>query len=239
MRQVILDTETTGLSPQQGHRITEIGCVEMIDRKLTGRTFQTYLNPERLIDAGAKAITGLTEEFLQDKPKFHEVVEDFLAFVKDSQLIIHNAPFDVGFLDSELARMEHPWETIERFTVVIDTLVMAREKHPGQKNNLDALCARYKIDNSNREYHGALLDSEILARVYLAMTAGQTDMMLTERDVDTQHDAEEPTTSRLANKIDGIKVLIASKTELDSHEEMLAKLQKKSDGACLWSESSK
>lgn len=176
MRQVVLDTETTGLSPQQGHRITEIGCYELINRQPTGAVFQTYLNPEREIDARATQITGLTWERLQNEPKFVEIVDKFLEFIDDAELIIHNAQFDLSFLDHELKLLKHPWQSISNRLEVIDTLDMARRLYPGQRNSLDALCKRYAIDNSHRNYHGALLDAEILAQVYLAMTAGQTDL---------------------------------------------------------------
>jgi DNA polymerase-3 subunit epsilon len=178
MRQVVLDTETTGLSPQQGHRITEIGCYELINRQPTGSVFQTYLNPEREIDARATQITGLTWEKLQDEPKFIEVVDKFIDFIDNAELIIHNAQFDLSFLDHELKLASHAWQSIARNLSIIDTLDMARRLYPGQRNSLDALCKRYAIDNSHRKYHGALLDAEILAHVYLAMTAGQTDMEL-------------------------------------------------------------
>lgn len=188
MRQIILDTETTGLDPTKGHRLTEIGCLEMINRRLTGRKFHTYINPQREIEKGAVAITGLTTEFLRDKPKFSEIAADFVAFlqVSDTELIIHNAPFDLGFLNHELMRIKHVWQPIEEHVSVIDTLVMARRLHPGQRNNLDALCARYKVENINRQYHGALLDAQLLAKVYLAMTAGQTKMQLNTEPVLTE-----------------------------------------------------
>lgn len=177
-RQVVLDTETTGLDPNSGHRIIEIGCLEMINRKLTGRKFHSYLHPEREIDPGASAISGLTLEFLKDKPKFVEVVDEFVEFIRNAELIIHNAPFDLGFINAELTRMKHPILPLDQHIQVFDTLVLARKLHPGQKNNLDALCKRYGIDNSHRSYHGALLDSQILAKVYLQMTAGQTKFSL-------------------------------------------------------------
>lgn len=178
MRQIILDTETTGLDPIKGHRLVEIGCLEMINRRLTGRKFQTYINPEREVDPGAVKITGLTTEFLLDKPKFAEIVSDFIDFLQDGQaeLIIHNAPFDLGFLNHELGLIQHAFSPIENYLNVIDTLVLARQMHPGQRNSLDALCKRYNVDNANREYHGALLDADLLTQVYLLMTAGQTDM---------------------------------------------------------------
>jgi DNA polymerase-3 subunit epsilon len=174
MRQVVLDTETTGLEPNDGHRVIEIGCVEMENRRLTGNSLHLYLNPEREIDAGALAVHGISSEFLADKPTFDKVVDEFLAFVDGAELVIHNAPFDVGFLNHELRRLGTRYGTIEQRCGVLDTLVMARQKHPGQKNSLDALCRRYFVENGHRELHGALLDAEILADVYLAMTGGQT-----------------------------------------------------------------
>ncbi len=190
MRQVLLDTETTGLEAARGHRITEIGCLEMINRRLTGRKFHTYLNPEREVDPGAVAISGITTEFLQDKPKFHEVVDEFLIFIEDAELIIHNAPFDISFINAELTLLQHPWGSVNAYVRIFDTLALARQMHPGQKNNLDALCRRYGIDNSHRTYHGALLDAEILARVYLAMTAGQTHFAL-DSDIPSQNSTQE------------------------------------------------
>ncbi len=219
MRQVVLDTETTGLSPQQGHRVTEIGCYELIDRRPTGSVFQTYLNPEREIDARAAQITGLTWEKLQHEPKFIEVVEEFVNFIDNSELIIHNASFDLGFLNHELKLAKHSWCGIEDRLEVIDTLMLARDMHPGQRNSLDALCKRYSIDNAHRNYHGALLDAEILAQVYLAMTAGQTAM-----------DFSAPTTATVAQtasktndaaKIHDLPVIKASAEEQAAHAAML------------------
>lgn len=173
MRYIVLDTETTGIGPEQGHRIIEIGGMELVDRKLTGEHFHVYLNPEREVDEGAFRVHGISTAFLQDKPLFSDVMEDFMQFVEGSTLIIHNAPFDVGFLNAELKRSQ--WATaLDNHCSILDTLVLAREKHPGQRNSLDALCKRYDVDLSNRQLHGALLDAELLARVYLAMTGGQT-----------------------------------------------------------------
>ncbi len=169
-RQIVLDTETTGLNPEQGHRIIEIGCVELIDRRLTGQHFHIYLNPERRIDDGAIEVHGITNEFLEDKPHFADVVADFISFVQDAELVIHNAPFDVGFINHEFSLLKKNLATVETYCSVFDTLTFARKKHPGQRNSLDALCKRYGIDNSHRDLHGALLDAEILADVYLLMT---------------------------------------------------------------------
>lgn len=177
MRQIVLDTETTGLEPELGHRIIEIGCVELVNRRFTGRTFHQYLQPDRDIDEAALEVHGITREFLADKPRFADIAEEFLAFVRDAELVIHNAPFDVGFLNHELGRLPEP-EKLERYCNILDTLDLARRLHPGQKNSLDALCKRYEIDNSQRTLHGALLDAEILADVYLAMTGGQTALSL-------------------------------------------------------------
>jgi len=177
VRQIILDTETTGLSPQQGHRVIEIGCVEMVDRKLTGNNFHQYLQPDREIDAGAIEVHGISNEFLVDKPRFADIADDFARYIEGAQLVIHNAPFDVGFMNSEFSLCETGKQVADICTV-LDTLAMARKMHPGQKNNLDALCKRYEIDNTRRELHGALLDAEILADVYLAMTGGQVALQL-------------------------------------------------------------
>lgn len=177
-RIIVMDTETTGIDPKQGHRIVEIGCVEMIDRKLTGNTFHVYINPERHMDAEVIAIHGITNESVVDKPLFKDVVDDFLAFIKGSEMMAHNATFDVNFLNNELKLLKRGLGKVEEYCSITDSLALARKKHPGQKNNLDALCRRYFIDNSARTFHGALLDSEILAEVYLAMTGGQTSLLL-------------------------------------------------------------
>lgn len=180
MRQILLDTETTGLSPADGHRVIEIGCVEMMDRRLTRNHFHQYLQPDREIDSGAVAVHGITNAFLVDKPRFASIAQEFLTFIKGAELIIHNAPFDVGFLNHELARFDANIGKLEDYCTITDTLVMARRKHPGQRNSLDALCKRYHVDNSHRDLHGALLDAEILADVYLTMTGGQSSFSFTE-----------------------------------------------------------
>ena len=177
MRQIVLDTETTGLEPEEDHRIIEIGCLELIDRRLTGRKFHEYINPDRNIEVGALDVHGLTTEFLEDKPRFADIAPDLVDFIRDAELVIHNAAFDVGFLDAEFARLPQPIRT-EDVAVVLDTLQLAREIHPGQRNSLDALCKRYEVDNSNRTLHGALLDAELLAEVYLLMTGGQVSLGL-------------------------------------------------------------
>ncbi len=201
MRQVVLDTETTGLETSQDHRIIEIGCVELIDRRITDHYWHHYINPDRDIDAGAFEVHGISNESLQDKPRFHEIAEDFIDYISGAELVIHNAPFDVGFLDYELSKLDKESETINKYCRVLDTLVMAREKHPGQKNNLDALCRRYDIDNSQRSLHGALLDARILADVYLIMTGGQTALSLDE--LDNNADPAHAITSRRAIKRNG------------------------------------
>ncbi|MDD1611219.1 MAG: DNA polymerase III subunit epsilon, partial [Methylococcaceae bacterium] len=176
-RIVVLDTETTGLNPQEGHRIIEIGCVELVKRRLTGKRFHVYINPDRIIDEGAIAVHGITNQFLDDKPHFEQIVEDFIAFIKGAELVIHNAPFDVGFINHELSRLNNKAGTVADYSEVFDTLAYARKKHPGQRNSLDALCKRYGIDNSHRDLHGALLDAEILADVFLLMTGGQSSLL--------------------------------------------------------------
>ncbi|MDH5619801.1 MAG: DNA polymerase III subunit epsilon, partial [Gammaproteobacteria bacterium] len=180
MRQVVLDTETTGLSTSQGHRIIEIGCIEMVNRRLTGREFHRFLNPDRDIDAGAEAVHGISREQLETEPRFAEIVDEFIEFVKDAELVIHNADFDVGFIEHELRLMKHARPRITDHCTVLDTLTLARQIHPGQRNSLDALCKRYAVDASRRDVHGALIDSELLARVYLAMTGGQSSLLLDE-----------------------------------------------------------
>ncbi len=179
MRQVVLDTETTGLSPAGGHRIIEIGCVEMVNRRLTGKVFHTYLQPDRVVDPGAMKVHGITDSFLEGKPRFKEVVEDFKRFIQGAELIIHNAPFDVGFIEHEFKLLKDKvWKSLTTHCSVFDTLAFARQKHPGQRNNLDALCKRYNVDNQHRDKHGALLDADILANLYLVMTGGQNALVL-------------------------------------------------------------
>ena len=181
MRQIVLDTETTGLETSQDHRIIEIGCVELVNRKLTGKHYHQYINPERNVDEGAMQVHGITDEFLEDKPLFANIVDEFLAFVGDSELVIHNAQFDVGFIDHELSKLKNQPKSIASLCQVVDTLALARNKHPGQRNNLDALCKRYMVDNSQRDLHGALLDAEILADVYLVMTGGQVNLNINDQ----------------------------------------------------------
>jgi len=233
MRQVILDTETTGIDPKQGHRIIEIGCVEMIGRKLTKRHFHVYINPDREVEEEAFRVHGISNEFLADKPRFHEVAQEFFDFIKGAELIIHNAPFDIGFMDHEFARIGGYPKTAE-VCGVFDSLVYARKKHPGQKNNLDILCRRYGIDNSHRELHGALLDAEILADVYLLMTGGQTSLGLANSsDSDSKEEGDVGEIRRLAAGRPMLKVIRANEDELKIHEERLDLIDKKS-GQSVW-----
>ncbi|MEJ2309532.1 MAG: DNA polymerase III subunit epsilon [Gammaproteobacteria bacterium] len=226
MRQIVLDTETTGLEPEQDHRIIEIGCVEMVDRRLTGNNFHVYLQPDRVIDAGAIEVHGITNEFLEDKPRFPDIVDDFLDYITGAELVIHNAPFDVGFLDHELTRMQTGRPVIADLCGVLDTLVLARRKHPGKRNSLDALCDRYTVDNSRRDKHGALLDAEILAEVYLAMTGGQTSLSLgSDTTRDTRGVARTAVDAGLA-----LPVVAAADDELAAHEACLERLGER----CIW-----
>ncbi len=235
MRQIVLDTETTGLEPSEGHRIIEIGCVELQNRRLTGNHYHQYLNPEREIDAGAIEIHGITNEQLADKPKFSDVAKDFLEFVKGAELIIHNAPFDVGFINNELVLMngKKTAPRIEEHCSVIDTLKLAREKHPGQKNDLDSLCKRYSVDNSSRTLHGALLDAEILADVYLAMTGGQTGLFEELRG-SSKGGVVQTTVRRLDPNRPKLPVIAPTADELAAHRAWIEELDKKSGGKCLW-----
>lgn len=243
MRQIILDTETTGLEPSDGHRIIEIGCVEMVDRRLTGNTFHQYLQPDREIDAGAIEVHGITNEFLADKPHFADVADDFLAYIKGAELVIHNAPFDVGFINHELKRWqsdraEAPSSDPQASQVtdlcrVLDTLALARKMHPGQKNNLDALCRRYEIDNTHRELHGALLDAEILADVYLAMTGGQVALSLGGSGEAGQGAGDQPI-RRLPEGRPALRVIRASTEELADHRARLASIAEAAGGEAVW-----
>ena len=226
MRQVVLETETTGIGHELGHRVIEIGCVELINRKLTGKTFHTYLNPQRTVDDGAFRVHGISTEFLDDKPLFNDIIKEFVHFIKDAQLIIHNAPFDVGFLNAEFKRAKWP-SCIDDHSTVLDTLVLARQKHPGQRNSLDALCKRYDVNNSNRQLHGALLDAEILAFVYLAMTGGQRKLFADDI-VATSHITSLP--EKLSSQS---PVLMAGEDELQRHADFIRLLVKKS-GVNLW-----
>lgn len=232
MRQIVLDTETTGLEPKQGHRIIEIGCVEIINRRKTNKHYHQYINPDREIDEGAYNVHGISNEFLADKPRFKQIAQEFINFIRDSELIIHNAPFDVGFLDHELRKLGIKWGKIEHFCTVTDTLTMAREKHPGQKNNLDVLCKRYEIDNSKRDLHGALLDAQILSDVYLAMTGGQEALALGSME---EEEAAEQNAIKLNNENrKPLPIIQPSEEELVAHEKYLEVLREKSGGKCVW-----
>jgi len=229
-RQVVLDTETTGINPKEGHRIIEIGCVELVNRRLTQNRFHVYLNPDREIDAGAIEVHGITNEFLQDKPRFADVVDDFMAFTKGAELIIHNAPFDVGFLNHELSQLADESRSIESNSTVFDTLSYARKKHPGARNSLDALCKRYGIDNSHRDLHGALLDAEILADVYLIMTGGQASLL---DEGDEAMGQEQQQIAQLTSDRPRLKVIACDEDELTAHQLRLQQIAKIS-GNCLW-----
>jgi len=231
MRQIVLDTETTGLSTSQGHRIIEIGCLEMVNRRLTGREFHRFLNPERDIDEGAVAVHGITRAQLETEPTFAEIVDDFLGFIRDGELIIHNAEFDVGFLEYELGLMKHPRRAITDHAQVLDTLSLARELHPGQRNTLDALCKRYEVDASSRDLHGALIDADLLARVYLAMTGGQAALFLDESEADGA-EREAGVAFRASRPDLALVVVRASEAEKAAHEAMLQKLR--DAGECIW-----
>ncbi|HED18591.1 MAG TPA: DNA polymerase III subunit epsilon [Gammaproteobacteria bacterium] len=232
MRQIVLDTETTGLEPQQGHRIIEIGCVEMVGRKLTGNNFHQYLQPDRDIDAGAIKVHGISNEFLADKPRFADIAEDFLRYIEEAELVIHNAPFDVGFLNSEFRQCEIG-KQVSDICTVLDTLTMARRMHPGQKNNLDALCRRYEIDNTHRELHGALLDAEILAEVYLAMTGGQVVLQLG-AGTDAADGNQEEKIRRLPANRPALRVIRADDAEVAEHKARLEAIAKAAGVPSVW-----
>ena len=231
MRQIVLDTETTGIDPKEGHRIIEIGCVEVVNRRLTGNHFHVYINPGRHIEQEAIEVHGITNEFLADKPTFSQVAQEFVNFIKGAQLVIHNAPFDVGFMDHEFG-MEASTKGVitNQICEVLDTLTLARQMHPGQKNNLDALCKRYGIDNSHRTLHGALLDAEILADVYLLMTGGQTKLKLASS---SGSDADSTAIRRINRSANKLKVIKASADEITQHEARLD-IVEKAGGKCLW-----
>jgi DNA polymerase-3 subunit epsilon len=246
MRQIVLDTETTGLEPELGHRIIEIGCVEIVNRRVSGRTFHRYLNPERAIDEGAMAVHGIKRADLDDKPKFAEIAEELVTFIADAELVIHNAAFDVAFLDAELARLAGArtvapagdslvpaGRSVAALCRVLDTLALARSMHPGQRNNLDALCKRYGVDNSHRDLHGALLDAQILADVYLAMTGGQVGLALSESTT-SENAANVGPVHVLVRTATPLCVVMATEEEARAHESMLTIIAKASGGKCLW-----
>jgi DNA polymerase-3 subunit epsilon len=231
LRQIVLDTETTGLSIGQGHRIIEIGCLELVNRRLTGREYHRFLNPERHIDDGAVRIHGISNADLEGQPRFSDIADELIDFLRDSELVIHNAEFDVGFLEYELQLMKHPRPSIGEYATVLDTLSLARKLHPGQRNSLDALCKRYSVDASKREVHGALIDAELLARVYLAMTGGQAALSLEEEVTDVSRINEE---TEKRGRLSGLnlKVVTANAEESAAHDAMIDKMS--AAGACLW-----
>lgn len=233
MRQVVLDTETTGLETEEGHRILEIGCVEIIERKITGRRFHQYINPQRDIDDGALEVHGITRSFLSDKPVFRSIWADFIAFVTGAELIIHNAAFDLAFINNEMALMDERVGKITDYCTVVDSLLLAREKYPGQKNSLDALCKRLSVDDSQRDLHGALLDAEILADVYLLLTGGQVDLVLDAGD-NSGGESGGVHLTRLDSSRLALKVLKASATECQLHEQKLAEIEKSTGQASVW-----
>jgi DNA polymerase III subunit epsilon len=234
MRQIVLDTETTGLEVSQGHRIIEIGCVELINRKLTGNHYHQYVNPHREIDQGAIEVHGITADFLSDKPAFDKIAAKFIEFVQGAELVIHNAPFDIGFLNGELQRLHGADTRLEDLCTVTDTLVMARSKHPGQRNSLDALCQRYTVDNSQRDLHGALLDAEILADVYLAMTGGQTALQLSESGTNNDGQTVAEQIIRLDANHAPLPVIKATSEERAAHEAQLEAIAAASGGKVVW-----
>ncbi|MAI42331.1 MAG: DNA polymerase III subunit epsilon [Candidatus Azotimanducaceae bacterium] len=231
MRQVILDTETTGLDVDEGHRIIEVGCVEIMDRRLTRRHFHRYINPEREIDDGAFQVHGITREFLQDKPVFADIWQDLLEFIDGAELIMHNALFDLRFINQEMAYVSTSLGVVSDYCPVLDSLELAREKHPGQKNNLDALCKRYSVDNSQRDLHGALLDAEILAEVYLLMTGGQVALSLGETDISSGTVNKKRV---LTNERPPLRIIKASAEEIHRHEAKLEQLELNSSSGCIW-----
>jgi len=224
MRQVVLDTETTGINPLAGHRIIEIGCVELIDRKLTGKHYHVYINPRRVVEEEAIGVHGITNEFLEDKPVFESVAQEFYEFIEGSELVIHNAAFDVGFINNEFSLMGGGIKPVEKYCGVLDTLAMARKKHPGQKNNLNALCSRYGIDTSHRELHGALLDAEILADVYLLLSGGQSALLL-----DKEEGGGITAIRRLSSERESLAVIKANDVELDAHQKYIDGIGKNAD----------
>jgi DNA polymerase-3 subunit epsilon len=232
MRQIVLDTETTGLETHLGHRIIEIGCVELVDRTLTGNQFHQYLQPDREIDEAAMDVHGITNEFLEDKPRFADIARDFIEYVAGAELIIHNAPFDVGFIDYEFSKLDGEWDKLSQYCTITDSLVLAKKMHPGQRNSLDALCKRYEIDNSHRELHGALLDAEILSDVYLALTGGQTALMLDNFSSGIDG-AAEPEIRRVAQDRPALRVVAAGDDELAAHNGRLDAIEQAA-GSCVW-----
>lgn len=237
MRQLVVDTETTGLEPSEGHRVIEIGCVEVVERQLTKANFHRYLQPEREIDAGAVAVHGISNAFLADKPRFAEIAEELIEYLRGAELIIHNAAFDVGFLNHELSQWRQDAPRIEDICTVVDTLALARKRHPGQRNNLDALCRRYEIDNARRDLHGALLDAEILADVYLAMTGGQVSLALGSESISDQGVGRPEaggSPRRVRKDRPPLRIVRATEPEQAAHMERLQAINKASEGGCVW-----
>jgi DNA polymerase-3 subunit epsilon len=236
LRQIALDTETTGLEPSKGHRVIEIGCIEMINRRFTGNNFHIYINPEREIESGAAQVHGITNSFLADKPTFADIINEFKEYIDGAQLIIHNATFDVGFLNHEFKLFSKKLQTIDRYCSIVDTLLMARKLHPGQKNSLDALCKRYAVDNSHRQLHGALIDAHLLARIYLAMTGGQTQLFGGQSNAGAHNnDAQaNATNNQLIQNQRQFNVISATSDELDIHIKRVQQIAAKSKGKNLW-----
>ncbi|MBK1735135.1 DNA polymerase III subunit epsilon [Halorhodospira abdelmalekii] len=234
MRQILLDTETTGLEPSEGHRIIEIGCVELVQRRITGSSFHRYLNPGRSVDEGAESVHGLSNQFLADKPRFAEIAAELLDYLRDAEVIIHNAPFDVAFLDHELSLLGRRWGQLADCCTITDSLALARRLHPGQRCSLDALCKRYGVDAARREWHGALLDAELLAEVYLAMTGGQRALSLGSGDEEGTAAAE--AVRRLPAQRPRLPLPPVSASERAAHERLLQRIEQSSGGAPLWRE---
>lgn len=229
MRQIVLDTETTGLEVKKGHRVIEIGCVELLERRPSGRTWHTYLNPDRAVDEGARAVHGIDDAFLLDKPRFADIVVEFIAFVGEAEIIAHNASFDVGFLNAELALVDPSLGALSDHARILDTLALARERFPGQQNNLNALCRRLGVDNRHRELHGALVDAHLLADVYLAMTAGQGDLGLA-----LEAEPRRATNAALPVSGTGLRILRANEAEAESHARKMASIDLASSGCAIW-----
>ncbi|HSW93835.1 MAG TPA: DNA polymerase III subunit epsilon [Gammaproteobacteria bacterium] len=234
MRQIILDTETTGLQTAEGHRIIEIGCVELINRKLTGNHYHQYINPERPIDEGALAVHGLAQDFLQTKPVFADIVDEFIEFVRGAELVIHNAPFDTGFLNYEFGLIKKKPRWITDYCRILDTLALARQLHVGQRNSLDALCKRYNVENAHREWHGALLDAQLLAQVYLAMTGGQGSLFEGMQTADTVSEASQDIPLKKLTVSNNRKIIVATTDDMAAHEQKLQAMSEK--GKCVWQE---
>lgn len=233
MRQIVLDTETTGLEPTQGHRIIEIGCVELVNRRKTGNVYHQFINPERDVEDGAYDVHGISNETLADKPVFADIAREFIDFIRDSELIIHNAPFDVGFINAELTALGKAWGQVSDYCRILDTLVLAREIHPGQKNSLDALCKRYEVDNSQRQLHGALLDAQILVDVYLLLTGGQTRLTLDHASDDNGPRLQPGTLPISRGKL---RVMQPDDRDIEYHQQRLAEIAENSGKPPIWDE---